>query len=42
VTIIEPITEKEQFKLKSFLAEGPDKVTIEIVEAKPIPEGAWE
>ena len=22
--------------------EGPDKVSIEIVEAKPIPEGVWE
>ena len=42
VTIIEPITEKEQYKLKSFLIEGPDKVTVEIVEAKPIPEGVWE
>lgn len=42
VKILEPITEKPQFKLKSFLVEGPDKVTIEIVEAKPIPGGVWE
>ncbi len=42
VKIIEPITQKEQFKLKSFLVEGPDRVSIEIVEAKPIPEGVWE
>ncbi|MEX0676254.1 MAG: VOC family protein [Pirellulales bacterium] len=40
--IIEPITDKKEFRMKSFLVEGPDKVTIEIVEAKPIPEGAWE
>jgi catechol 2,3-dioxygenase-like lactoylglutathione lyase family enzyme len=40
--IIEPITEKKQFGLKSFLVLGPDKVTIEIVEARPIPEGVWE
>ncbi len=40
--IIEPITEKEQFKMMSFLVEGPNKVTIEIVEAKPIPEGVWD
>jgi len=42
VKILEPISEKEQFKLKSFLVEGPNRVTIEIVEAKPIPEGVWE
>ena len=40
--IIEPIAEKKAYKLKSFLVQGPDKVTIEIVEAKPIPEGVWE
>ncbi len=42
VKIVEPITERPQFKLKSFLVEAPDKVTVEIVEAKPIPEGVWE
>ncbi len=42
VKIVEPITEKPQFNLKSFLVEGPDRVTIEIVEAKPIPEGVWD
>ncbi len=41
-TILEPITDRPQFKFKSFLVEGPDKVTVEIVEAKPIPEGAWD
>jgi catechol 2,3-dioxygenase-like lactoylglutathione lyase family enzyme len=40
--IVEPITERSEFKLTSFLVEGPDKVTVEIVEAKPIPEGAWD
>lgn len=41
-TIVEPIAERKEFKLKSFLVEGPDKVTVEVVEAKPIPEGAWD
>jgi catechol 2,3-dioxygenase-like lactoylglutathione lyase family enzyme len=40
--IIEPISEKPQFRMKSFLVRGPDNVTIEIVEARPIPEGTWE
>ena len=42
VEIIEPITERMEYKLKSFLVQGPDKVTVEVVEAKPIPEGAWD
>ena len=42
VKILEPINVKEQYKLKSFLVEGPDKVSIEIVGAKPIPEGVWD
>jgi catechol 2,3-dioxygenase-like lactoylglutathione lyase family enzyme len=28
--------------LRSFFVEGPDKVSLEIVETKPIPEGVWE
>jgi catechol 2,3-dioxygenase-like lactoylglutathione lyase family enzyme len=27
---------------RSFFVEGPDKVSIEIVESKPIPEGIWD
>jgi catechol 2,3-dioxygenase-like lactoylglutathione lyase family enzyme len=42
VKIIEPLAERPQFKLKSFIVEGPEKVSIEIVEAKPVPEGVWE
>jgi catechol 2,3-dioxygenase-like lactoylglutathione lyase family enzyme len=42
VTIVEPITERKDLKLKSFIVEGPDKVSIEVVEAKPIPEGTWD
>ena len=40
--IIEPITERPQYKMKSFLVQGPEKVTIEVVEAKPVPEGTWD
>lgn len=31
-----------RYGFKSFLAEGPDGVAIEIVEEKPLPEGSWE
>lgn len=40
--IVAPITFREDYKLRSFLVEAPDQVTIEVVEAKPIPEGVWE
>ncbi|MDR1988643.1 MAG: VOC family protein [Acidobacteriaceae bacterium] len=42
VTIVDPISMKPEFGFKSFFIEGPDKVLIEIVEAKPIPEASWE
>ena len=42
VKILEPLAERPQFKLKSFTVEGPNKVAVEIVEAKPIPEGTWD
>lgn len=42
VEIVEPIRFDETFKHKSFFVLGPDKVLIEIVEAKPVPEGVWE
>lgn len=41
-TILEPITERPQYKLKSFIVEGPEKVNIEVVQAKPVPEGTWD
>jgi catechol 2,3-dioxygenase-like lactoylglutathione lyase family enzyme len=40
--IIEPVAQRHKYKLKSFLVEAPDKVTVEIVEAKPVPEGTWD
>ncbi|HEV3137050.1 MAG TPA: VOC family protein, partial [Pirellulales bacterium] len=42
VEIIEPITDRPQYKLKSFMVQGADKVRVEVVEAKPIPEGVWD
>jgi catechol 2,3-dioxygenase-like lactoylglutathione lyase family enzyme len=40
VTITEPIAERRD-GVKSFFVAGPDAVSIEIVEAKPIPDGLW-
>jgi catechol 2,3-dioxygenase-like lactoylglutathione lyase family enzyme len=40
--IVEPVRVDERLRLKSFFARAPDGVLVEIVEAKPIPEGAWD
>ena len=40
VTIVQPIAERSD-GVKSFFITGPDAVSIEIVEAKPIPDGLW-
>ena len=40
VTIAQPIAERPD-GVKSFFVTGPDNVSIEIVEAKPIPDGLW-
>jgi catechol 2,3-dioxygenase-like lactoylglutathione lyase family enzyme len=42
VEVLEPISERPRYKMKSFLVQAPDGVTVEIVEAKPIPEGTWD
>lgn len=42
VEIVEPITMHDDIKTKSFKVLAPQRVTIEVVEAKPIPEGIWE
>ncbi len=42
VDIVGPITEKEEFKMRSFFVNGPDNVLIELVEARPLPQGVWE
>lgn len=42
VEIVEPIAERPEYDMRSFFVMGPDKVLIEIVEARPLPEGVWE
>jgi catechol 2,3-dioxygenase-like lactoylglutathione lyase family enzyme len=41
VKIVETIGVDPQYHFKRFQVEGPNKVLIEIVEEKPIPEGIW-
>lgn len=40
--IVEPIAERPDMGHKSFFVLAPDKLLVEIVEQKPIPEGIWE
>jgi catechol 2,3-dioxygenase-like lactoylglutathione lyase family enzyme len=40
--IVKPIAKDSAFGHTSFFIRGPDKVLIEIVQDKPIPEGIWE
>jgi catechol 2,3-dioxygenase-like lactoylglutathione lyase family enzyme len=42
VKIVRPIAVDKALKLKSFYVLAPDDVLVEIVEAKPLPEGVWE
>lgn len=42
VEIDRPIEESEEFGHRSFYVYGPEKMYLEIVEDKPIPEGIWE
>jgi catechol 2,3-dioxygenase-like lactoylglutathione lyase family enzyme len=42
VTITSEPAIRSEHGLRSFFVEGPEKVSIEIVETKPIPEGIWE
>jgi catechol 2,3-dioxygenase-like lactoylglutathione lyase family enzyme len=42
VKIVRPIGLDESLKLKSFFVMAPDDVLVEIVEARPLPEGVWE
>lgn len=39
-TIVQPITEQPE-GIRSFFVQAPDGVLVEIVEAKPIPDGLW-
>jgi catechol 2,3-dioxygenase-like lactoylglutathione lyase family enzyme len=42
VEIVDDIKTRPEFGMKSFFVRGPDKVLVEIVEEKPLPESAWE
>ena len=42
VEVVKPIGNDPDFGHESFFVRGPDKVLIEIVEDKPVPEGIWE
>ena len=41
VEIVQSIAESDEFGHRSFFVMGPEKMLIEIVEDKPIPEGIW-
>jgi catechol 2,3-dioxygenase-like lactoylglutathione lyase family enzyme len=40
-TILQPIAERPE-GVKSFFVQAPDGVVVEVVEAKPIPDGLWQ
>ena len=42
VEVVKPIGNDPVFGHECFFVRGPDKVLIEIVEDKPVPEGIWE
>jgi catechol 2,3-dioxygenase-like lactoylglutathione lyase family enzyme len=42
VKIAETIKVDPKYHFKSFFAEGPDGVLLEIIEEKPVPEGIWD
>lgn len=42
VEIVAPIEKSKEFGHTSFFVMGPDKLVIEIVQEKPIPEGIWD
>lgn len=42
VEIVQPVKESDEFGHNSFYVRGPDKLLVEIVEDKPVPEGIWE
>lgn len=42
VEIVRPIGKSDEFGHSSFYVLGPEKLLVEIVEDKPIPEGIWD
>jgi catechol 2,3-dioxygenase-like lactoylglutathione lyase family enzyme len=41
VEIVRPIPVDPNHGHRSFFVRGPDRLLVEIVEARPIPEGLW-
>ena len=41
VDIVQPISESSEYGFRNFFVNGPDGLLIEIVDAKPVPEGLW-
>lgn len=41
VEIVRPIATDPELGLTSFFVRGPDRLLVEVVEEKPIPEGIW-
>lgn len=42
VEVVQPIQTDQRLGHNSFQVRGPDGVLVEVVEAKPIPEGVWD
>jgi len=40
--IVRPIEKDDEFGHRSFYVWGPERLLVEVVEDKPIPEGIWE
>lgn len=40
--VVEPVRERAELGTRSFFALAPDGLLVEVVEAKPIPDAAWE
>ena len=40
--IVRPVAVSEEYKIRSFFARAPDRILVEFLEAKPIPEGLWD
>ena len=42
VEIVSPFQDRADMGHKSFVVMGPDKLLIEVVQGRPIPDGIWE
>ena len=42
VEIVKPIAVDPAYQIKSFFVRGPDNLLVEVVEANPLPDAAWD